>query len=176
MSILEVSDIRKSYGGIKALDGCSMTFEEGAINGLIGPNGSGKTTLFNVISGYETADSGHVTLRGKDITNAKRREIELEETAAELKKKTAELEELNLQKDKLFSIIAHDLRSPFNSVIGFADLLAARARELCGTSLSYRPLKGRTWALLAAAALVPQARTTLRQAYRELKRSVTGVH
>jgi ABC-type branched-subunit amino acid transport system ATPase component len=71
VSILQVSDIRKSYGGIRALDGCSMTFEEGAINGLIGPNGSGKTTLFNVISGYETADAGRVTLRGKDITNAR---------------------------------------------------------------------------------------------------------
>jgi len=71
VSILQVSDIRKFYGGIRALDGCSMTFEEGAINGLIGPNGSGKTTLFNVISGYETADAGRVTLRGKDITNFK---------------------------------------------------------------------------------------------------------
>jgi ABC-type branched-subunit amino acid transport system ATPase component len=70
MSILQVSDISKSYGGIRALDGCSMAFEEGAINGLIGPNGSGKTTLFNVISGYETADGGRVTLRGKDITSA----------------------------------------------------------------------------------------------------------
>jgi neutral amino acid transport system ATP-binding protein len=70
MSILQVTDIRKFYGGIRALDGCSMTFEEGAINGLIGPNGSGKTTLFNVISGYETADAGRVTLRGKDITNS----------------------------------------------------------------------------------------------------------
>jgi len=71
MSILQVTDIRKSYGGIRALDGCSMSFEEGAINGLIGPNGSGKTTLFNVISGYETADAGRVQLRGKDITNSK---------------------------------------------------------------------------------------------------------
>ena len=71
MSILQVSDIKKAYGGIRALDGCTMTFEEGAINGLIGPNGSGKTTLFNVISGYETADAGQVTLRGKDVTNAK---------------------------------------------------------------------------------------------------------
>jgi len=70
VSILEVSDISKSYGGIHALTGCTMTFEEGAINGLIGPNGSGKTTLFNVISGYERPDGGRVTLRGKDITNA----------------------------------------------------------------------------------------------------------
>jgi len=71
VSILQVSGIKKSYGGIRALTGCTMTFEEGAINGLIGPNGSGKTTLFNVISGYEVADEGQVILRGKDITNAK---------------------------------------------------------------------------------------------------------
>jgi ABC-type branched-subunit amino acid transport system ATPase component len=71
VSILQVTDIKKSYGGIRALAGCTMTFEEGAINGLIGPNGSGKTTLFNVISGYETPDEGQVTLRGKDITKAK---------------------------------------------------------------------------------------------------------
>jgi neutral amino acid transport system ATP-binding protein len=71
VSILQVTDISKSYGGIRALDGCSMDFEEGAINGLIGPNGSGKTTLFNVISGYETADAGRVMLGGKDITNTR---------------------------------------------------------------------------------------------------------
>ena len=44
--------------------------DEGSIAGLIGPNGSGKTTLFNVITGYERVDSGHVYLGGKDITNA----------------------------------------------------------------------------------------------------------
>jgi ABC-type branched-subunit amino acid transport system ATPase component len=71
MSVIEVTDLKKSYGGIHALAGCSMTFEDKAINGLIGPNGSGKTTLFNVITGYETADSGQVSLRGQDITNAK---------------------------------------------------------------------------------------------------------
>ena len=75
MSILQVTDIKKSYGGIRALTGCTMSFAEGAINGLIGPNGSGKTTLFNVITGYEVADAGRVTLRGQDITNARPEQV-----------------------------------------------------------------------------------------------------
>jgi neutral amino acid transport system ATP-binding protein len=70
VSLIEVAAVSKAYGGIRALDGCTMTFDEGAISGLIGPNGSGKTTLFNVMTGYETADSGRVRLRGQDITNA----------------------------------------------------------------------------------------------------------
>ena len=69
-AILEVEDITKSYGGIKALSGCSISFPEGAISGLIGPNGSGKTTLFNVMTAYERADSGVVRLLGRDITKA----------------------------------------------------------------------------------------------------------
>jgi ABC-type branched-subunit amino acid transport system ATPase component/ABC-type branched-subunit amino acid transport system permease subunit len=67
---LEVMGVSKAYGGVRALNGCSMTFTAAAINGLIGPNGSGKTTLFNVITGYETADSGRVRLHGQDITGA----------------------------------------------------------------------------------------------------------
>ncbi|MGH8995039.1 MAG: ABC transporter ATP-binding protein [Acidimicrobiales bacterium] len=69
MNLLEVEGIEKAYGGIQALAGCSMSFEAGKINGLIGPNGSGKTTLFNVMTGYERADAGQVRLAGDDITN-----------------------------------------------------------------------------------------------------------
>ena len=69
-AILEAEGISKSYGGIKALNACSIRFTEGAINALIGPNGSGKTTLFNVMTGYERADSGAVHLHGRDITKA----------------------------------------------------------------------------------------------------------
>jgi branched-chain amino acid transport system permease protein len=68
VSILEVTDIKKSYGGIQALTGCTMDFAEGAINGLIGPNGSGKTTLLNCVSGILTPDSGSVTVRGEHVT------------------------------------------------------------------------------------------------------------
>jgi neutral amino acid transport system ATP-binding protein len=69
MSLLEVSNISKSFGGIVALNACSISVEEGSITGLIGPNGSGKTTLFNVITGYERTDTGEVQFKGKPITN-----------------------------------------------------------------------------------------------------------
>jgi len=70
MSLLEVRNVSKAFGGIRALDACSITVEQGSITGLIGPNGSGKTTLFNVITGYEMIDQGDIRFDGKFITNA----------------------------------------------------------------------------------------------------------
>lgn len=69
MSLLEAGNVSKSFGGILALDACSITVKQGSITGLIGPNGSGKTTLFNVITGYETVDQGSIHFAGKPITN-----------------------------------------------------------------------------------------------------------
>ena len=69
MSFLEAQGICKAFGGIRALDTCSISVEEGTITGLIGPNGSGKTTLFNVVTGYERIDSGHIHFKGQSITN-----------------------------------------------------------------------------------------------------------
>jgi neutral amino acid transport system ATP-binding protein len=69
MSLLEARDISKAFGGIRALDTCSISVEQGTITGLIGPNGSGKTTLFNVMTGYERIDSGVVRFNGQVITN-----------------------------------------------------------------------------------------------------------
>jgi ABC-type branched-subunit amino acid transport system ATPase component len=68
MALLQATDIRKAFGGIQALDSCSITVEKGSITGLIGPNGSGKTTLFNVITGYERSDTGKVEFNGLDIS------------------------------------------------------------------------------------------------------------
>ena len=70
MSLLEAQDISKAFGGIHALDTCSIHVESGSITGLIGPNGSGKTTLFNVITGYERVDGGQVRFQEQTITNA----------------------------------------------------------------------------------------------------------
>jgi branched-chain amino acid transport system ATP-binding protein len=67
--ILEIEDLSKNFGGIKAVDGLTFQVEEGEIFGLLGPNGSGKTTLFNLITGVYTADSGNIRFRTQDITN-----------------------------------------------------------------------------------------------------------
>ena len=69
MSLLEVSNVSKSFGGIQALDACSIDVEKGSITGLIGPNGSGKTTLFNVITGFVPADKGDIRFNGESISN-----------------------------------------------------------------------------------------------------------
>jgi neutral amino acid transport system ATP-binding protein len=67
---LRAEGITKSFGGVQALAGCSVTVPTGSITGLIGPNGSGKTTLFNVMTGYERPDAGQVYLGERRITGA----------------------------------------------------------------------------------------------------------
>ncbi len=73
--ILACKDIYKSFGGIKAIDGCSFTVEEGRITAIIGPNGSGKTTMFNVISKLIRPDSGNIEFRNEDVTRLKDYEL-----------------------------------------------------------------------------------------------------
>jgi ABC-type branched-subunit amino acid transport system ATPase component/ABC-type branched-subunit amino acid transport system permease subunit len=69
--LLGVNGVEKRFGGLSALERCSLEVEEGTITGLIGPNGSGKTTLFNVIDGTMSADAGEVRFRGERIDRLK---------------------------------------------------------------------------------------------------------
>jgi len=66
--MISVVDLHLHFGGIRAVDGTSLTIEKGSITGLIGPNGAGKTTLFNVIAGAYKPTSGKVYLDGEDVT------------------------------------------------------------------------------------------------------------
>ena len=66
--ILEVKNLTKNFGGLKALNNCSLSIQEGSITGIIGPNGSGKSTLFNVITGNLPTTGGEVSYDNKDIT------------------------------------------------------------------------------------------------------------
>ena len=67
--MISVSELHKSFGGVKAVNGISFDVAGGGITGLIGPNGAGKSTVVNIISGFHRSDSGSVTLGGNEITN-----------------------------------------------------------------------------------------------------------
>lgn len=74
---LRISDITKRFGALTALDGVTLTVEQGEIRGIVGPNGSGKTTLFNVISGLYRPTEGRVVAVGRDITRARPYQLSL---------------------------------------------------------------------------------------------------
>jgi len=71
MTILQVKNLCKAFGGLRAVDQVTMEVYQSEILGLIGPNGAGKTTLFNLITGFLTPDDGHVFFNGEEITNLK---------------------------------------------------------------------------------------------------------
>jgi neutral amino acid transport system ATP-binding protein len=68
VNLLEISGLSKRFGGVVAVDACTLTVAGGTITGLIGPNGSGKTTLFDLVTGFLQPDAGDVVFESKPIT------------------------------------------------------------------------------------------------------------
>ena len=66
-AVLEVDNVCRAFGGVRAVDGVSFTLERGEIRALIGPNGAGKSTFFNILTGQLRADTGNVRWRGRSI-------------------------------------------------------------------------------------------------------------
>jgi branched-chain amino acid transport system ATP-binding protein len=66
--MISVQHVSKSFGGIHAVDDCSLEVAKGSVTGLIGPNGAGKSTLFNIIAGLMAPDKGNIRLDGEDVT------------------------------------------------------------------------------------------------------------
>ena len=75
MALLEVHNVTKDFGGLRANSDISFSTDKGELVGLIGPNGAGKTTLFNCISGLHPVTSGRILLEGEDITDLKAYEV-----------------------------------------------------------------------------------------------------
>ena len=69
MALIEIKDLAKSFGQVRAVDGVSLHIEAGEFITLLGPSGSGKTTVLRLIAGFEDADKGSITLSGEDITH-----------------------------------------------------------------------------------------------------------
>jgi branched-chain amino acid transport system ATP-binding protein len=68
VTLLTVTNLSKTFGGLRAVSNLNFSVERGAITGLIGPNGAGKTTTFSMISGFERPTNGEVTFKGERIT------------------------------------------------------------------------------------------------------------
>jgi branched-chain amino acid transport system ATP-binding protein len=75
---LQIKNLTKTFGGVRAIDDLSLDFSSGSLSAVIGPNGAGKTTFFNLISGAFSADSGQILLEGEDVvrlSKAKRMQL-----------------------------------------------------------------------------------------------------
>jgi len=73
--ILEVKDVKKAFGNLRALDGVTLNVDDKTVTILIGPNGSGKTTLLNVITGFLKPDQGQIRFGSADITGRSPQEV-----------------------------------------------------------------------------------------------------
>jgi branched-chain amino acid transport system ATP-binding protein len=73
--VIDVQHVTKHFGGLRAVNDCSLRVERGSITGLIGPNGAGKSTLFNLVAGNLVPDSGHILFDGQDVTGLKPHEL-----------------------------------------------------------------------------------------------------
>lgn len=73
--LLEIHDLKKSFGGVKAVQGVSLQVEPDQIVSIIGPNGAGKTTIFNLISGIYKPDSGQILFDGAEISQLPQHDI-----------------------------------------------------------------------------------------------------
>jgi ABC-2 type transport system ATP-binding protein len=69
MAAIQITNVEKRYKNLRALDGVSLTIEQGEFFGLLGPNGAGKTTLISIIAGLNRSDAGSVTVHGYDVVN-----------------------------------------------------------------------------------------------------------
>lgn len=74
-AVIEVVNVSKRFGGLVAVDDCSLKVARGSITGLIGPNGAGKSTLFHMVAGNITPDSGRIIFDGQDVTGLKPHEL-----------------------------------------------------------------------------------------------------
>ncbi|HEX6017613.1 MAG TPA: ABC transporter ATP-binding protein [Burkholderiaceae bacterium] len=70
MTLLQVENLGKSFGGVRAVEGVSFSIQRGAVHSIIGPNGAGKTTLLNLMTGLNVPDTGRIALDGADVTGA----------------------------------------------------------------------------------------------------------
>ncbi|WP_290811556.1 ABC transporter ATP-binding protein [Halovivax sp.] len=129
---LRVTDLRKTFGGVVAVDGVDFAIERGSITGLIGPNGAGKSTTFNLITGVHAPDSGQVFLEGEDITGLHPNQI-ANRGLVRTFQIARELSEMTVLENMLLAFEGQRGESLWRSVTPFVrDGVVKQERELLG--------------------------------------------
>lgn len=75
MAMLEINELTKSFGGLRAINGLDIEVDEGEIVSVIGPNGAGKTTFFNLVTGMESPDEGRIVFEDQDLVGLRPNQI-----------------------------------------------------------------------------------------------------
>jgi ABC-2 type transport system ATP-binding protein len=132
--VLEITDLRKQYGAITAVDGVSLTVEAGEVFGLLGPNGAGKTTLLSIAAGLLRSDGGSVRIFGKPFTRDSR---ELRHLVGMGTQDLSIYPDLTGRENlrffgKLYGLLGKDLESRVDGVLEAVGL-TDRANDLAGT-------------------------------------------
>jgi len=133
MSLLEVRNLSKNFGGLTAVADLDLDVEEGEIRGIIGPNGAGKTTLFNVISGAYRPSAGTISFEGKSIAG-KRPSAIAAMGAVRTFQRTALFEDFDVLGNVSVARHLHAKETVFGAIIGTARKMEAanekRAEEI----------------------------------------------
>ena len=136
--LLVVRGVRKSFAGVRALDGVDLEVREGEILGMLGPNGSGKSTLINVVSGHYRADAGSIAFAGRELTALPAHRIARAGIAR------------TYQIPRLFAHLDVRDNAALTAMFGGALLAPQRARDEAGAWLAFTGLAARADALPGA--------------------------
>ena len=147
MALLEVHNVTKDFGGLRANSDISFNMEKGELMGLIGPNGAGKTTLFNCISGLHPLTSGRIIFDGEDISDLKAHEVARRGLARTFQVYTAS-GDLSVEENVMVGCFMHN-RS------------RARAKAKADEILSYLKLKDLSDYLVSELPVAAQKRVTM---------------
>ena len=147
MALLEVHNVTKDFGGLRANSDISFKMEKGELMGLIGPNGAGKTTLFNCISGLHPLTSGRIIFDGEDISDLKAHEVARRGLARTFQVYTAS-GDLSVEENVMVGCFMHN-RS------------RARAKAKADEILSYLKLKDLSDYLVSELPVAAQKRVTM---------------
>ena len=125
--ILKMQNVKKYFGGVKAVDDCSFDIEKGKITALLGPNGSGKTSIFNIISGIINVDYGNILLDSKNITNKAPDEIS-NLGISRLFQKARLFENLSVEDNLMLSVNNQDMKF-FKNLFGLNRFFASEKEK-----------------------------------------------